>query len=98
VTLVERDEQRWVVSPYGGVNWVKNARALGEVSLFRGGKTKKMKLKELPPEESAPILKENITKEGIVRSYFDVEPDATLKDFEAQAYKHPVFLLESKSN
>ena len=39
VTLVERDGKRWLVSPYGEVNWVKNGRAAGEISLLRNGKT-----------------------------------------------------------
>jgi deazaflavin-dependent oxidoreductase (nitroreductase family) len=94
VTLVERTGKRWLVSPYGESNWVKNARAVGEVSLFRGGKTETLKLQELPPKESAPILKEYITKEGIVRPYFDAQPDSPLADFEAEADRHPVFLLE----
>jgi hypothetical protein len=94
VTLVERDNQRWLVSPYGESNWVKNARVAGEVTLFRGGKTETLKIQELPPEESAPILKEYITSEGIVRPYFDVQPDSSLADFEAEAHRHPVFLLE----
>jgi deazaflavin-dependent oxidoreductase (nitroreductase family) len=94
VTLVERDGRRWLVSPYGEVNWVKNARAVGEVSLFGNGETTRYRVRELDPPESAPILKEYITMEGIVRPYFDVQPDSPLDDFEAVASEHPVFLLE----
>jgi deazaflavin-dependent oxidoreductase (nitroreductase family) len=96
VTLVERDGTRWLVSPYGQVNWVKNARAAGEVSLSRNGKTETLKIKELSPVESAPILKEYITAVGIVRPYFEVQPDSPLQDFEAEAPDHPVFLLEER--
>jgi deazaflavin-dependent oxidoreductase (nitroreductase family) len=96
VSLVERDGRRWLVSPYGEVNWVKNARAVGEVSLFRGGKAETCKIHELGPTESAPILKEYITLEGIVRPYFDAQPDSPLSNFEAEAAQHPVFLLEVK--
>mgnify|MGYP001814207663 CR=1 FL=1 len=96
VTLVERDGNRWLVSPYGEVNWVKNARAAGEVSLLRNGKTETLKIEELSPVESAPILKEYITAVGIVRPYFDAQPDSPLQDFEAEAPNHPVFLLEER--
>ena len=96
VTLVERDGKRWLVSPYGEVNWVKNARAAGEVSLFRNGKTETLMVKELSPVDSAPILKEYITAIGIVRPYFEVQPDSPLQDFEAEAPYHPVFLLEER--
>lgn len=94
VRLVERGGKRWLVSPYGEVNWVKNARAAGEISLTRNGKTETLKLKELSPVESAPILKEYITTVGIVRPYFEVQPGSPLQDFEAEAPDHPVFLLE----
>jgi len=57
VTLIEHDDQRWLVSPYGEVNWVKNARVVGEVTLFRGDKTETMTLQEVGPKESALILK-----------------------------------------
>ena len=96
VTLVERDGKRWLVSPYGKVNWVKNARAAGEVSLLRNGKTETLKIRELSAAQSAPILKEYITAVGIVRPYFEAQPDSPLQDFEIEASYHPVFLLEEQ--
>ena len=58
VTLVERDGKRWLISPYGEANWVKNARAAGEVNLFRGGKSEAFTLSELTPkEERAPLFR-----------------------------------------
>jgi hypothetical protein len=32
VTLIERDGKRWLVSAYGEVSWVRNARAAGDLS------------------------------------------------------------------
>jgi deazaflavin-dependent oxidoreductase (nitroreductase family) len=96
VTLVEHNGVRWLVSPYGEVNWVKNARVTGQVSIFRGGKSETLKIKELDSKDSAPILKEYINLEGIVRPYFDVQPDSPIQDFEIEASKHPVFLLEEE--
>ena len=93
VTLVEEGSRRWLVSPYGEVNWVKNARATGEVMLSRGGRSETFAIHELGPEESAPILKQYITLEGIVRPYFDAQPDSPLEAFVAEAPRHPVFLL-----
>jgi deazaflavin-dependent oxidoreductase (nitroreductase family) len=96
VNLIEHGGQRWLVSPYGEVNWVKNARAAGEISLFRDGVTEILKIRELASQDSAPILKEYITLVGIVRPYFDVQPDAPLEDFINEAPRHPVFLLGGK--
>ena len=94
VSLVEKEGKRYLVSPYGESNWVKNARAAGEVSLQRNGNKEKLKLIEIGPKESAAVLKEYIKMERIVRPYFDVKPDDSLKAFEAETHLHPVFLLE----
>lgn len=73
-----------------------NGRASREVSYFRNGKTETLKIKVLSPVESAPILKEYITAQGILRPYFEAQPDSLLEDFEAKAPNHPVFLLEER--
>jgi deazaflavin-dependent oxidoreductase (nitroreductase family) len=93
VELVEEGGKRWIVSPYGEVNWVKNARIAGEVTLFRAGKTETVRIHELGPQESAPILKRYITDGAITRPYFDVPFDAPLEAFVAEAPRHPVFFI-----
>ena len=62
VSLVEENGQRCLVAPYGEVSWVRNARAAGEVRLSRGSKTERLKIRELDPQESAPILKKYLTR------------------------------------
>ena len=57
VRLVEEGGQRWLAAPYGEVSWVQNARAAGEVTLTRSGRSGVVGIKELGPEESAPVLK-----------------------------------------
>lgn len=93
VELVEEGAKRWIVSPYGEVNWVKNVRAAGEASLMRGGKQETVRLIELPPQESAPVLKRYITHLAVTRPYFDVAFDAPLEAFVSEAPRHPVFLV-----
>lgn len=93
VLLVEENGQRWLVAPYGEVNWVRNARAVGEVTLSRGSKSETLKIRALDPPDCAPILKKYITRESIVRPYFDVQPDAPLAAFVVEAPRHPVFQL-----
>lgn len=97
VSLVEEGGKRWLVSPYGEVSWVKNARAAGEVSLSRGGKSETVRLIELAPQESAPVLKQYLARESFPRPYFDVPPDASLDAFVLEAPRHPVFRLIPKS-
>jgi hypothetical protein len=73
---------------------VRNARAAGQVTLTRGGRSETVSLVELGPEESAPVLRKYITNESIMRPYFDVQPDSPLEAFVVEAPRHPVFLIK----
>ena len=94
VQPVEEGGQRWLVSPYGITNWVRNARAGGEVILASGGSAQTVRLREQGAQAAAPILKKYIDRVTIVRPYFDAQPDAPLEAFAAEAPRHPVFLIE----
>ncbi len=105
VALFEHDGRRYLLSPFGQVNWVRNLRVAGKVSLRHGRHKEMVVAVEFAPEEAAPILKEAIaqylpTRMGvmILRPNFDVEPDSPLTDFINEAKRHPVFeLRESPS-
>lgn len=94
VLPIEDGADRWLVSPYGEVNWVRNARVTGQVTLTRGRESETVSIVEVGPEEGAPVLKTYINQEAIIRPYFDVEPDAPLGAFVAEAPRHPVFRIE----
>jgi deazaflavin-dependent oxidoreductase (nitroreductase family) len=94
VTLVEDNGERWLVAPYGEVSWVKNARAAGQVSLSRGWRSETVKLVELASEEAAAVLKQYLIRVPIVRPFFDVTPRSNLREFVAEATKHPVFRIK----
>jgi deazaflavin-dependent oxidoreductase (nitroreductase family) len=93
VSLVIDGNKKWLVSPYGEVGWVRNARAAGEVTLSRRGQSETTAITQLDAEESAPILKQYMNNEEITQPYFDAKPDAPLADFAAEAERHPVFKL-----
>ncbi|MBI4279452.1 MAG: nitroreductase family deazaflavin-dependent oxidoreductase [Armatimonadetes bacterium] len=95
VWLVEERGGRWLVSPYGEVSWVRNARAAREVTLVRGFRSETVRIAELGPEDSAPILKTYVRRVSVTRPYFDAGTDAPLEAFAAEAAKHPVFRVES---
>lgn len=94
VTLVEQGDRKWLVAPYGDVNWVKNARSAGKVTLSRGSHREIMKVVELGPKEAAPILQRYLGNNSIVRPFFDVTPESPIENFVAEAPLHPVFGLE----
>jgi deazaflavin-dependent oxidoreductase (nitroreductase family) len=93
VTLVEQGGARWLVAPYGDVAWVRSARAAGQITLSRGRRSETVPIRELGPDDAAPVLQRYITRVPITRPYFDARPDSPLSDFISEAPRHPVFAL-----
>jgi deazaflavin-dependent oxidoreductase (nitroreductase family) len=97
VTLVEEAGQRWLVAPYGEVGWVRNARAAGQVTLSRGGRSETVKVSEVEPDERAPVLRRYVAEVPITRPFFDASPGSDLALFRAEAPRHPVFRIAGLS-
>jgi deazaflavin-dependent oxidoreductase (nitroreductase family) len=97
IILVENGD-RWLVAPYGEVSWVRNVRAAGEATLSRGRRREEIKLSEVGPQESAPVLRQYLRQAKAVRSSFDASPESPLDAFAAEAGRHPVFRIESVSS
>lgn len=93
VTLAVRNGQRYLVAPYGEVSWVRNARAVGEVTISRGRRNEVTPVTELSPDEAAPVLKQYVDEVPIVRPYFDTPADAPTDVFVAEAGRKAVFRL-----
>jgi deazaflavin-dependent oxidoreductase (nitroreductase family) len=91
IDVMEVDGRRFLVSPYGQVNWVKNVRAAGEVTLTRGRRTTRRRTVELSPQEAAPILRKYVSEVPVTRPYFDVKRDSSDEEFAGEAPRHPVF-------
>ena len=95
VTLAEYNGQRYLIAPFGEVQWVRNVRAAGAAILSRGRDSEPISVAELPAAAAAPILKESLSKgPAFLRRYFDVTPTSPLADFEQEAPRHPVFLVQ----
>lgn len=94
VVLVEQNGKRWLVAPYGVVQWVRNIRVAGTATLTRGRRSEEITVTELPIQEAAPILKQYLSQvSGGVRSYFDARRDSPVEAFEREAALHPVFQI-----
>jgi deazaflavin-dependent oxidoreductase (nitroreductase family) len=91
VQLVLDGGRRWLVAPYGEREWVKNARAAGEVELSRARRTTRHRIEEADAEQAAPILREYLRTTPIVKPYFDTPVDAPVEAFVTEAATHPVF-------
>lgn len=93
VSIIEQGGQRWLVAPYGPVNWVRNVRAAGQVTLTRGRRPEAVQLEELGATEAAPVLKEFALRVPITRPYFAASPHGPVEAFVAEASQHPVFRI-----
>lgn len=97
IAIIEKDGKRYVITPYGVVNWVRNLRAAGEALITRGHHSERVRAIELPANEAGPILKRVLT-DGIpsfLEKYFEVTANSSREEFERAAVRHPVFSLES---
>lgn len=87
--------QRYLVSMLGeGSEWVRNVRAAGGEAFIKRGRSRPVKLTEIPPEERAPILKAYCKVATSGRHHFPVPYDAPVSAFEAIAADYPVFRID----
>ncbi|MFJ9030304.1 nitroreductase/quinone reductase family protein [Streptomyces sp. NPDC102274] len=93
VDVMESGGRRRLVAAYGVTNWVHNARVAGQVSISRGGTSETLRVVELGPKESVPVLRQYLREVPITRPYFDVTAESTDEEFAAEAVRHPVFSL-----
>jgi deazaflavin-dependent oxidoreductase (nitroreductase family) len=96
VTILQWNGERWLQSPFGEVNWVRNLRAAGRATLTRGRRVEPISVVELSPAEAAQVLKGTLASyPSLIKGYFDVTPESPLKDFEREAARHPMFRVLS---
>src|SRR5216684_4643378 len=73
ITMVEFEGQRYVQSPFGSVNWVRNLRTAGQATLSWGRRHETVIATELSPEQSAPVIRSMLGHAPkIIRDYFAV--------------------------
>ena len=96
IVIIEQKGQRYVSSPYGIVDWVRNLRAAGAATLTRGRRSETVSVRELPPNEAARVLQENFRRGNPFARYFGVTAESSLEEFERAAIGHPVFVFEGQ--
>lgn len=96
IVIIERNGKRYLASPFGIVDWVRNLRAVGEATLTRGRRSETVNARELPPKEAALVLREDIKDGNPFARYFGVTAESSLEEFERTTISHPLFVLERK--
>ena len=95
VAILRRNGKRYVGSPYGIVDWVRNLRAAGEATLTRGRRSETVNATELPKGEAALVLREDVKEGNPFARYFGVTAYSSLEEFEQAVVSHPLFVLQS---
>jgi deazaflavin-dependent oxidoreductase (nitroreductase family) len=95
VVPVRDGDKVWVVSPYGEVAWVKNARATRRVELHRGEDRVAYDAVEVDPHTAVAVLRIYLSmpSERFARGDFDVTAHSTGEAIAEEAPRHPVFEL-----
>lgn len=94
IVLIEQQGKRYLSSPYGIVDWVRNLRAAGQATLTRARRSQIVAARELAPNEAAIVLQENFKQGNPFAHYFGVGPESPFEEFERASITHPVFVLE----
>lgn len=96
VDLLELEGKRYLVAPRGRTQWVRNAEAAGEITLKRGSRCARFRLRALNDVEKLPILKAYLDNfRGEVQRYFAVPAGSPPETFAAIAESYPAFELLS---
>ena len=93
VNLLEHDGRRYLVSPRGEGQWVRNLRAAGSGELRVGKKVEAFRGRELADDEKVAVLRSYLKRWKFeVGAFFDgVGPDSTDEQLLAIAPRHPAF-------
>ena len=97
VNVLQVGDRRYLVSPRGTTQWVRNLRAAGEAKLRLGRKTEDVRATELPDEDKPEILRAYLRRWRFEVGAFFGGVSATSSDEELRgiADGHPVFLIET---
>ena len=95
LVVAKHDGHRYLVSKLGdGSEWVRNVRAAGGEAFVKRGRSRPVRLTEVPVGERGPILKEYCQVATSGRHHFPVTHNAPLSEFDAVAERYPVFRID----
>lgn len=85
---------RYLVSPRGNTDWVRNMRAAGGGELRLGRKREAIRVTELADDDKPIVLRAYLRRwKREVGKFFDASPGGSEADFRRIAPNHPVFRI-----
>jgi deazaflavin-dependent oxidoreductase (nitroreductase family) len=99
VNLLTLEGERYLVSPRGHSQWVRNMRVSGGGRLRVGPRSEQFTATELEDADKVPVLRAYLKRwKAEVGVFFEgVGPDSSDEQLRAIAPKHPVFRLGSET-
>ena len=95
VDPIDLDGRCYLVCARGNANWVRNARAAGEVALVRAMRRRRYAVRELPPGMRPPVLKAYLDRcASEVQRFFPIPKGSAVEAFADLAPRYPVFELQ----
>lgn len=96
IAVLNHDRRRWLVSPFGDTDWVKNLRTHPHATLVSGRHREDVTLQEVDHDTAAPVLKrylQTFRRVPFVPPAFVAGPSSPVADFRREASGHPVFAI-----
>lgn len=92
VDPLELNGRRYLVCARGESQWVRNARAAGEIALVRSLRRRRHGVRELAVAERPPILKAYLDLYALeVQRFFPIAKGSPVEAFTPLAARYPVF-------
>lgn len=97
VNLLAFEGERYLLSPRGQTQWVRNLRAAGSGRLLLGRRAEEFIATEIADEEKPPLLRAYLKRwKWEVGQFFEgADADASEAELREAAPRHPVFRIES---
>jgi deazaflavin-dependent oxidoreductase (nitroreductase family) len=97
VNLLVLDHTRYLVSPRGETQWVRNLRVAGDGGLRLGRRVEQFRATEVPVADRVPVLRAYLKRwKAEVGVFFGgVSADSSDAELRGIAEEHPVFRIES---
>ncbi len=91
IDLLELEGRRFLVAPRGRTQWIRNAEAAGEVTLKKGTRRERFRIRVVRDEEKPEILKAYLDRFKLtVQRYFPIPAGSELRAFTEVVERYPV--------
>lgn len=105
ITLFEADGHRYLFGTFGNTDWVRNARAAGELTLTRGRRHEAVDVLQLSHADAAAVLRHCLARYArnpamapMLRTFYGIGGNVSMADFDDIARQHPGFELRAKED